>query len=65
MPTHCEFQPGALAGLTRLRSLLLLAPGCSAEVVSLGPGLPSLPALQELQVGVHPSGCGVGGSAPP
>lgn len=49
-PTQFEFQPGALAGLTRLRSLMLMSPSSICETVVVGAGLPRLAALQELQV---------------
>lgn len=49
-PTQFEFQPGALAELSRLRSVLLIAPSSLCETLTLGAGLPRLPALQELQV---------------
>lgn len=49
-PTQFEFQPGALAELSRLRSVLIMAPGSLSECLALGPGLPRLTALEELQV---------------
>lgn len=49
-PAAFEFQPGALAPLARLRALLLVAPpGSMCDRLTIGPGLPRLAALQELQ----------------
>ncbi|KAL4452339.1 hypothetical protein ABPG75_008001 [Micractinium tetrahymenae] len=49
-PAHFDFQPGALAALRRLRCVLLLAPSSLCEALTLGPGLPRLESLRELQV---------------
>lgn len=49
-PSRFDFQPGALAALRRLRCVLLVASSSLCEALSLGPGLPSLRNLQELQV---------------
>lgn len=57
-PTAFEFQPSALAALTRLRSVLLVAPRDSmCQPLTIGPGMSKLAALQELQVCCH---CGRG-----
>jgi hypothetical protein len=51
-PTAFDFQPSALAALTRLRSVLLVAPRDSmCQPLTIGPGMSKLAALQELQVG--------------
>jgi hypothetical protein len=50
-PTAFDFQPSALAALTRLRSVLLVAPRDSmCQPLTIGPGMSKLAALQELQV---------------
>lgn len=50
-PTAFQFQPAALAALGHLRAVLLIAPqGSMCEALTIGPGLPQLAALQELQV---------------
>lgn len=41
---------GALAALRRLRCILLIAPSSLCEALTLGPGLPQLDSLRELQV---------------
>ena len=46
---------GALAELSRLRSVLIMAPGSLSECLALGPGLPRLTALEELQVRRRPA----------
>lgn len=52
-PTAFEFQPSGLAALTRLRSVLLIAPPDSmCQPLTIGPGMSKLAALQELQVGM-------------
>ncbi|GAB4818951.1 hypothetical protein N2152v2_005997 [Parachlorella kessleri] len=45
-----EVLPVAFRGLTRLRTLYILAPNPLKEHVFIGPGLADLPALQDLQI---------------
>ncbi len=50
-PTAFQFQPSGLTTLTRLRSVLLVAPRDSmCQPLTIGPGMSKLAALQELQV---------------
>lgn len=65
-PTAFEFHPSGLAALTRLRSVLLIAPPDSmCQPLTIGPGMSKLAALQELQVGIATiavlCGCWAGG----